>query len=125
MRAKNAIPGVLGPVLVLIVGTAVAIMLAKAPGGGSHLNKLPPWWTRDSETQPQERRKLGAERLENYRSQPRPQAGQGRSAPGRTWSDHATADRTLETRKLLRSNLLLVAAIVATGIHQTIGNGDR
>jgi hypothetical protein len=43
MQGKNAISEVLGPLLVLIVGSAVAIMLTMTAGGRGHSNKLPPW----------------------------------------------------------------------------------
>jgi hypothetical protein len=104
---------VLGLVLVLIVGTAAAITLAMTPYASGHSSKFPPWWTRHSGTQVERHGDRGTEpRVERNRAIQ--QAASRYPAPGSTWTDHATVDRALESRKL-RPNLLLVAAILATG----------
>jgi hypothetical protein len=113
MRHKSTISGVLAPALVLIVGTAAALMVAMTPVGGGHSSKLPPWWTRDSHTGPP---------LEHYedhgtvhhRNQDQRQQAQLQSAPGCTWAEHGTADRVVDPPKL-RSNLLMLTAIIAAG----------
>ena len=117
MQGKNALSEVLGPVLVLIVGSAVAIMLTMTPGGGGHSNKLPPWWIRDSAKQAEHHRKQAIEpRLEQYRKQA--QSASERSALGSAWSDHAGAERTLNAQEL-RSNLLVLTAILASGSRRS------
>jgi hypothetical protein len=113
MWDKNAIFRVLGLVLVLIVGTAAAITLAMTPYGSGHSSRVPPWWTRHSGTQMEHNGDRGTEPgVERNRA--RQQAASRYPARGSTWTDHAAVDQTLGSRKL-RSNLLLVAAILATG----------
>jgi len=113
MQGKNALSEVLGPVLVLIVGTAVAIVLTITGGGGGHSNKLPPWWIHDSAKQAEHHGKQVIEpRLEQYRKQA--QSASERSALGSTWPDHASADRALNAQGL-RSKLLVLTAILASG----------